>query len=294
MSDRSIRLGSIDFINSLPVDLGIARGEVALDAEIVPGRPESLNLLITKGGLDVSPVSALCYAQSQKDLLLLPDLSISSQSGVQSVLLFSRYSFDELKDKTILVGGDGRTTPVLLEILCRFRHRFIPRIEQRELAPGADLPEDAGAMLVIGDQALLSRPQYEKKGLQVIDLAEEWRRWTSLPVVFAVWVARREYLESHPERVRAAHEALLKSKAWGLSHPAEVLKAAAEKAALDKETLEDYFSVLSYDLSDDHFEGMRLYFSYAVKAGLLAFPGQLEDIRSYRRKINSHVKTAVF
>ena len=48
-----MRLGSISFINSLPVDLGLISGEIETDAEIFSTEPSALNenilrVLITK------------------------------------------------------------------------------------------------------------------------------------------------------------------------------------------------------------------------------------------------------
>ena len=85
-----MRLGSIDFINSLPVDLGLRSGAVASDIQMVRGVPAALNEKILNNELEISAVSALWYAEHQTRFVLLPDLSISSESGVMSVLLFSQ------------------------------------------------------------------------------------------------------------------------------------------------------------------------------------------------------------
>ncbi len=109
---KPLRLGSIRYINSLPVDLGLLRHEVDFTHEIVRGTPSELNQKILEGAVDLSPVSAFFYAQQAADFELLPDLSISSKSGVQSVLLFSRCRPEELAGKKIQLTGEGRTTPV--------------------------------------------------------------------------------------------------------------------------------------------------------------------------------------
>ncbi len=71
----TVRLGSIEFINSLPVDLGLLSGEVAYpEARIYQASPAVLNQKVSEGVLDVSPVSAFWYGQHAKDLLVLPDL----------------------------------------------------------------------------------------------------------------------------------------------------------------------------------------------------------------------------
>ena len=187
-----MRLGSIEFINSLPVDLGILSRAVSLEAKVFQGSPSFLNEKIMNSELDVSPVSALHYAMHWKDLFLLPDLSISSKTSVQSVLLFSRYELKDLKDKEILLTSKGRTTPALLEIICRFRYGFSPRFKALEgdFSRFFNNKEENAALLLIGDDALVAKKRFESPGVGVIDLAEEWKLWTQCPIVFAVWVAR--------------------------------------------------------------------------------------------------------
>lgn len=57
----NLRLGSISFINSLPVDLGLLTKQVPLTAEIMAATPAKLNEALLDGRLDISPVSALFF-----------------------------------------------------------------------------------------------------------------------------------------------------------------------------------------------------------------------------------------
>lgn len=264
----AFRLGSIEFANSLPVDLGILSGAVPAPVRVITGTPFFLNGRMAEGELDASPVSAIWYARHQRDFLLLPDLSISSRSGVQSVLLFSRLRLRDLDEGRIAVTTKGETTPVLLEILCRLRYGFRPQWVTAENGEGW-IPDDADAVLLIGDDALAAREHLKGRDLEIIDVADEWERWTRMPFVFAVWVVRKEAAAADPAQVARVHGALLESRHWGFAHPEEVLKAAACKTGLDSRTLRFYFSKLSYDFGEDLKAGMRIYFEYAVRCGLL-------------------------
>ena len=244
---NKIRLGSIEFINSLPVDLGLLRGTIPSEAEIIQGSPAALNEKMLSGDLDLGPISVFWYAQHQEEWLLLPELSISSESGVQSVLLFSRHPFAELKGKRIALTGKGRTTPALLSILCQRKYGFMPVLVPTEEGRG-DVLNGADAVLLIGDEALEAREKYSDSKFQVIDLAEEWRDWTGEPDV---------------------HQQLLKSKEWGAQHPAEVLNAAEKKTHLPLPVLKAYFSRLSYGFDKKMQAGMKRYLDEAVRCGLL-------------------------
>ncbi|MCG3175885.1 MAG: Chorismate dehydratase [Candidatus Omnitrophica bacterium] len=264
----AVRLGSISFINSLPVDLGILSGVVASRGiHLRQDLPTALNTAILAGDLDVSPVSAFWYAAHRDRLTLLPDLAIGSESGVHSVLLFSRQPLNKLAGRKIAITGAGRTTPALLEVICRgrygYRPNFVAAPERRELPPrGAD------AILLIGDEALLARHALKDSSLAVTDLAAEWRQWTGLPAVFAVWAARRDFAEKHPELLREVESVLLRSREWGAAHLEEVLSVAVRKTGLPEEVVAAYFKVLRYDLGEDLKAGLGLFLEKCDGYGL--------------------------
>lgn len=253
------RLGSIEFINSLPVDLGLLSGAVPADLAIEQSSPAVLNVKMAAGELDISPVSVFAYAERRDDLVLLSDLSISSESGVRSVVLISREPLDQLAGRPITLTSKGRTTPALLEVICRQRYGFEP-----EWVFG-----DADAALLIGDEALEAQHRLKDSGLFLTDLAEEWKAWTGKPFVFAVWAARREFFELNPERVREAHEALLESKRWGAARSEAVLAEAHRRTQLPYPLLEDYFARLSHDFGPELKEGMNHFLDRAARCGLL-------------------------
>lgn len=285
----STRLGSISFINSLPVDLGILSKEIPCDAEVVRGTPSRLNLKIEQGALEVSPVSAFWYAQHQSSLMLLPDFSISSKSGVQSVLLFSKKPLAELKGARIALTWKGRTTPALLEVICRLRYGFFPEFLPMIEAPLDLVLKAADAALLIGDEALLERDSMEDNSLFVTDLALEWKEWTGLPIVFAVWAARRAFAQHQPAKLAEIHKALLASRAWGAAHPERVLDEAERIAELPPSLLRNYFSGLSYDFGDDLQKGLSLFLNYAAECELLESVRPVEFVGAQRSAaLNQH------
>ena len=85
-----LRVGRIPYINCYPVYGGIDRGVVPMDGALVDGIPTTLNRLMAAGQLDVSVVSAVEYARDATRYLLLPELGITSDGPVRSVMLFSR------------------------------------------------------------------------------------------------------------------------------------------------------------------------------------------------------------
>ena len=262
-----LRLGRIGYINCYPVYGAIDRGIVPAPAELVTGTPSELNDLLVAGALDVSVISAVEYARHARDLVLLPDIAISSDGPVKSVMLLSRKKVGQLDGGTVLVSAASRTSVALLELLCRHVWRVAPglaqaRAEASDLESLHHLPHDA--VLVIGDPALLLRARNAYP--HAYDLGEEWKRWTGLPFVFAVWAARRS---TDPDVVRRAHRTLLASRAWGLAHLDLLADEAERSCHVPRATCLEYLSGLDYALSYKHLAGLTDFFRRLAQDGVV-------------------------
>ena len=262
-----LRLGRIGYINCYPVYGAIDRGIVAVDADLVTGTPSELNDLLAAGELDVSVVSAVEYARNAPSYQLIPNLAISSDGPVRSVALFSKKRAHELGNCTILVSASSRTSVELLRLLSRDVWGIQPRLaEARAEAADLDavmaLPHDA--ILVIGDPALLlqARNAYPFR----YDLGEEWKKWTGLPFVFAVWAARREMHRDDAVRI---HHRLIEAKRWGLANLDLLAEEAAYRTGIGVPVCREYLSGLDYAFTYKHLEGLSSFFRRLTQRGLV-------------------------
>jgi len=262
-----MRLGRIPWINCYPVYGAIDRGLVPVPAELVTGTAAELNDLLAAGELQVSVVSAVEYARNAAAYHLLPDLAITCDGPVHSVALFSRRPVTELDGCTVLRTASSRTSVLLLDLIARHRWQVRPRYataraEASDLAALAGLPHEA--VLVIGDAALLLAAE-ERYPVRV-DLGAEWREWTGLPFVFAVWAARRE---AGLDAVQAVHRRLLESRAWGLAHLDELARSAAQATGVAERVCRAYLGDLDYALSYRHLAGLTDFFRRLAQEGLV-------------------------
>jgi chorismate dehydratase len=271
-----MRLGRIPYINCYPVYQAIDRGVVSAPAELVTGTPAELNDLLVAGELDVSVISAVEYARNSRDLVLLPDIAISCDGPVRSVALFSRRDVGQLDRRTVLLSASSRTSVALLELLCRHVWKIEPRLAQaraeaQDLENLQHLPHDA--VLVIGDPALLlaARETYPHR----YDLGEEWKRWTGLPFVFAVWAARRS---ADPAAVQAVHQALLRSRGWGLENLQNLAHLASTNTGVPADACRTYLSGLDYALTYKHLAGLTDFFRRLAADGIVP-EGSLQFIQ---------------
>jgi chorismate dehydratase len=264
-----MRIGRIGYINCAPVYGAIDRGIVALPrrSELVTGTPAELNDLLIAGELDVSVISAVEYARHAKELLLLPELAISCDGPVRSVALFSKRPVTDLDNHTVLLSASSRTSVGLLELLCRdvwkIRPRFAEaRAEAQDLDALAVLPHEA--VLVIGDAALAlaARGAYPHR----YDLGAEWKQWTGLPFVFAVWAARRSAASASTS---LAHEALLASRVWGLAHLDLLAADAARATGVPLAACREYLGGLDYAFTYKHLAGLTDFFRRLAAEGIV-------------------------
>jgi chorismate dehydratase len=262
-----MRLGRLPWINCYPVYGAIDRGLVTVPAHLVSGTASDLNDLLAAGELDLSVISAVEYARDAAAYHLLPEMAISCDGPVHSVMLFSRKPVSELQGATVLRTSSSRTSILLLELLFRHRWNVAPRYATVRAEP-ADLDALAGyphdAVLVIGDSALLlaGRKQYPVQ----VDLGTAWREWTGLPFVFAVWAARRTADQS---QVRAVHGRLLDSRAWGLGHLDLLADQAWATTGIDRSVCRSYLGDLDYGFSYRHLAGLTDFFRRLTQDGLV-------------------------
>jgi len=273
-----MRVGRIPYINCYPVYGAIDRGIVPIDAELVDGVPTALNHEMAAGTIDVSVISAVEYARDSTKYLLLPDLSICSDGPVRSVVLFAKRPAADLHGRRVLVSRSSMTSVALLELLFEnvweAKPAFIP--SNAELSDVARFgEEDHDARLVIGDAALhlwsrLRSPELYPRddGLAeyryAYDLGAEWKRWTGLPFVFAVWVAQRT---SAVAEALGVHAGLIASRNWGLQHLDALAAQAAIATGVHKTVCLEYLSGLDYGLSYQHLAGLTEFFRRLVAAG---------------------------
>jgi chorismate dehydratase len=258
------RVGHIQFINCLPIYWGLMRSGALLDVDLHKDTPDRLNQALVAGDLDIGPISLVEYLRNADDLLLLPDLAVGSDGPVLSVNLVATKPLSELK--RVALGSTSRTGVLLAKMLLAQKHAVTP--EFFRCPP--DLTEmllEADAGVVIGDVALRALYEAPAKGLDVIDLGQAWREWSGLPMVFAVWAARRDFAAAHPGQVKDVHEAFVRSRELCLNELDEVAAAAARWEPFDAATLANYFRTLDFSLGERQVAGIREFAARAAKLG---------------------------
>ncbi|WP_435839123.1 menaquinone biosynthetic enzyme MqnA/MqnD family protein [Streptodolium elevatio] len=251
------RVGHIQFLNCLPLYWGMAHSGALLDMELTKDTPDHLNDMLVRGDLDIAPISLVEFLRHADDLVVLPDIAVGSDGPVMSVVLVSQVPLDQLDGATVALGSTSRTSVRLARLLLEERDGVHPRYYT--CPPDlALMMQEADAGVLIGDAALrASLHDAPRLGLHVHDLGQEWKEWTGLPFVFAVWAARRDFLARHPDRVRDVHRAFLESRDMSMARVDKVAAQAARWEAFDAATLERYFAeALDFSLGERQLAGI--------------------------------------
>jgi chorismate dehydratase len=252
---RRPRVGHIDFLNCLPLYDGLVRSGALLDVRLRRETPDVLNGLLLAGELDIGPISLVPALQHHRELVVLPDIAVGSDGPVLSVVLVSKRPVEELDGAHISLGSTSRTSVLLAQML--LAQRYDVKASFETAAP--DLPtmlRSADAAVLIGDPALRATYEAPGLGLHVLDLGAAWRDWTGLPMVFAVWAARRSYFEEHPSQVAAVQRSFRASLSDSLARVEEVAARAAQWEPFDAATLAGYFRALDFRLGPRQLEGV--------------------------------------
>jgi chorismate dehydratase len=255
--DRTI--GRVAFINCEPLfyDLGDSW-------KVLPAPPSWLTGHLLRRDCIIAPIPAADFAKNSDELVLIPDLAISSKGEVGSVLLFG--STDISKMKTIALPSDSATSSTLLRHLISGRNLKPSYVE---MGPDLDgMLAKCDGCLLIGDRALESARDYPE--LVKMDLGAEWLTVSGHPMVFGVFAARKD---SDIELVRNAFAALL-GRLTAFENDKDVrdavIRISSRKSSQSIDRLERYFGEVINRIDPEDMIGLRLFLEDAC--GMLEEP----------------------
>ena len=246
-------IGRVSFSNCDPIFDGIGPKWTILSAP-----PAWLTGHIMRRDCIAAPIPSADYASNSDELMLLPDIGIVSNGKVGSVLLFGNRPIENMRD--IALPTDSSTSKVLLSWIVKNRG-----LDPKFIETGPDINsmlEKCDGALLIGDRAILASISHPE--LVRMDLGAEWTKVTGLPMVFGVFVARRD---SSKDILRHAHSEMIKQvelfendQIWRSS----VISRTAKKLGFPEDRVADYFrSEVRNRMSQEDIDGLLLFLEEA-------------------------------
>jgi len=249
-----LRLSVVQYLNTVPLIWGMLhgeqRGKFQLDLTVPSGCADA----VARQEADVGIVPSIEF-QRLDGMEIVPGLSIASKHEVQSVVLLSRLPLEQVR--AVALDESSRTSAALVRILLQ---KFYARtVSFSPAAPdAAAMLNRADAALLIGDPALTYRGP-----ARVYDLACEWRKFTGLPFVFALWMGHAGLDLARSQDDFAA------SLAFGMAHLDDIAADCAPKLGLTREAVKIYLTQnIDYSLDEENLQGLRLFYQLAQEVGI--------------------------
>ncbi len=183
MKDK-IKISIVNYTNTLPFLWGINNSTLREDIDLQEDIPSKCAAKLLDGSVDIAllPTGVLSEV---KNYTIVSNYCIGANGAVKSVKLYSHVPLNEIK--TIYLDYQSRTSVLLVQLLCRYWWKIYPKFTQA--APGYENQlKDGCAGLVIGDRTFGMNSHFNYE----YDLAEEWKKFTGMPFVFAVWASLKQ------------------------------------------------------------------------------------------------------
>ena len=250
-----LRLSVVQYLNTVPLIWGMLHGEQRGKFELQLTVPSGCADAVARRQADVGIVPSIEY-QRLDGIAILPGMSIASKSEVKSVLLLSRLPLDQVR--SVALDESSRTSAALVRILME---KFYSR--RVRFSPA---PPDAGEMLRHADAALLiGDPALTYGGPAAIyDLANEWKKFTGLPFVFAVWMGHCG------SSLYGWHTEFAHSLDFGLAHIDDIAAEYGPKLGITPWAVKVYLTQnIDYSLDEENLQGLKLFYKLAREAGII-------------------------
>jgi chorismate dehydratase len=243
---NKIRISAVSYTNTKPFMYGLQHTGFLEKVELSLDNPTDCAQKLIDDVVDIGliPVAATL---SLPQWNTVSDYCIGAEGAVNSVFIFSNCDIRQVR--VLQLDPQSRSSNNLARVLIK-RHWNANRIKIQKDAPDYSLSTNPyTAFVQIGDRTFGKKDDYPF----VYDLAEEWRKLTGLPFVFAAWIANKPIPEDFVDEFNQALK-------FGLDHRKELLKELPQRADFD---LEDYLmNKLDFDFTPDKHAAFSLFLRY--------------------------------
>jgi chorismate dehydratase len=239
--DNMIKVSCVRYLNSQPFIYGLKNSPVINEIELSLDIPSVCAEKLLNGSVDIGlvPVAIIPHL---KESHIISDYCIGADGKVETVLLLSDVPLEKIEN--ILLDYQSRTSVLLVKILADRLWKIAPQwINGENNFENKISGTTAG--LVIGDRTFALKNNFK----YVYDLAEEWKKLTSLPFVFACWVSNKKIPTDFILRFNSALESGLKN----------ISLVASQHSSDNFNTLDYLTKKVSYPLDAKKKEAMKLF-----------------------------------
>lgn len=243
---NKIKVSVVSYLNSQVFIRGLENNLIRNEIELFKDIPSECarKLISEQADIGLVPVAVIPLLPNHK---IITNTCIGAEGKVNSVMLYSQVPLVEIE--TIMLDYHSRTSVTLVQVLATNYWHINPQFVRAE-DDFISLINGTTAAVIIGDRTFSIGNTYKYS----YDLSEAWQSYTSLPFVFACWVAKKNINDSLIEKFELALQE-------GLLQKDEVIQSYNHLNS-------DFFNVkhylennIRYQLDDKKIKGLNLFLS---------------------------------
>ncbi|MFY9221251.1 MAG: menaquinone biosynthesis protein [Blastocatellia bacterium] len=261
---NKLKVAASTYLNSAPLIYSFLQGSLKDSCYFLGNTaPARCADLLKENLVDVALIPVIEY-QRINNICLIADVSVSAKELVRSVILVSKYPINKIS--TVALDISSRTSATLVKIILEKFYSIKPHYITS--APNlADMLKTSDSALLIGDPAIT----VELNNYHVYDLAQEWRKFTGLPFVFALWAVNNHWSDNKIDRnYLDLTKLFVEAKKEGLNNLENIAKEYSHNLNISSESLLGYLtSNVNYDLDKENLAGLTHFYKLAAEQGLI-------------------------
>lgn len=245
-----IKIVAVSYLNTKPFIHGLTQqiSEDEFELQLLPPALCSQSVLKEEADIALVPAATLPNVPSYK---IITDYCIGSERKVDSVCLYSHVPLEQIEE--ILLDFESQTSVQLVRILAFEFWRIQPKYTETNSGFINDIKGNTAAV-VIGDKTFELSNQFN----YVYDLAEEWYKFTSLPFVFACWIAKKSIKQEFINKINTALK-------HGLDHIETTILDQQERYGKVVNIREYFKNSISFNFSEQKLQGLNLFLEKMLK-----------------------------
>jgi len=241
-----IRISAVKYANTYPFMYGLVESGFSKTVVLETDHPADCAAKLINGSVDIGlvPVAILPML---KEYHIIGDYCIGANGKVRTVMLLSNCQFEDIE--SIYLDYRSRSSVNLTKVLAKnsWKKEFKWNNTSRSFDfLNIGLTE---AVVLIGDQCF----EFENRFRYKIDLAEEWKKFSGLPFVFACWTANKTMEEEFLTNFNNALK-------LGVTNIDAVVKKFGKTGAIKGDTLYTYLiENIDFNFNDEKKAGLKLF-----------------------------------
>ncbi len=246
-----IKISIVNYTNTLPFKWALKRSDILNKIDLQEDIPSicAQKLKFKQVDLALIPVALLAELDNY---FIETDFCIGANGKVDSVKLYSEVPLNEIKSVTL--DYQSKSSITLTKVLFKFFWKI--QVSYSDAKPGFENEiTGTNAAVVIGDRTFSLNGKYKYE----YDLADEWKKFTGLPFVFASWVST----EKLPSDFIKEFNGVLK---YSIDN---ILKAVDDdynvKDLSKEKTIEYLTERIDYNLDSEKRKALSLFLDYIKK-----------------------------